>query len=226
MGMKFVAGCWVALAGMLSAASLTFSEPQKEIKMGLEDTKGSVDYTFKNQSDKPVTIKEAKGFCSCTSVQISGGKTVYKPGESGVIRVNLDMANETGTVEKVVGVFLTTDKGDEPSHQLKIIVHIPVLVEIEPKSVKWTVGDAPEAKVIRIMMKADQPIHIKDITPSSERFVHELKVLEDGRDYQLTITPKSTDSFALGIFRMATDCTIKNHGTLQAFATIAKPVQP
>jgi hypothetical protein len=221
--MKFVIGSWLAFAGFLSAAGLTFTESSKEISMSLEDTKASLDYAFKNESDKPVTIREAKGFCSCTSVQISGGKTFYKPGESGVIRVNLDMGNETGTVDKAVGVFLTGDNDAAPSHQLKIKIHIPVLVEIEPKSVKWETGGSAESKTIRFKMKAEKPIHIKSVTPSTEVFSQELKVIEDGREYELVITPKSTAANALSIFRLETDCTVKNHGVLQAFAVIAKP---
>ncbi|HVJ46199.1 MAG TPA: DUF1573 domain-containing protein [Luteolibacter sp.] len=220
--MKFVVGCWLALAGVLSAANLSFTEVKKEIKMGLEDTKGTVDYPFKNESGKPITIKEAKGFCSCTSVQISGGKTFYKPGESGVIRVNLDMGNETGTVEKAVGIFLEGDAEANPSQQLTVVIHIPVLVEIEPKSVKWAIGDAKEPKTIRLKMKAEQPIHIKSVSTSTENFTQELKVLEDGRDYELVVTPKSTEANALTIFRLETDCTIKNHGTLQVFGVVSK----
>lgn len=223
MGMKFVFGCWLGLAGFLSAAGLTFKETEKEVSLSLEDTKGYVDYAFKNDSDKRVTIKEAKGFCSCTSVQISGGKKFYDPGESGVIRVNLDMGNETGKVEKAAGIFLEGDNDAEPTHTLKIHVNIPVLVEMEPRSAKWMVGDKMEPKTIVVKMVGEKPIHIQSVTPSTEQFDQELKTIEDGRVYELVITPKDTGKPGLSIFRMQTDCNIKNHGTLQAFAVIAKP---
>lgn len=225
MAMKFIAGCWLALAGFLSAGGLTFTEGSKEISMGLEDTAATVDYPFKNETDKRIVIKEAKGSCSCTSVQISGGKKYFDPGESGVVRVNYVLENETGTVDKVVAVMLEGDNEANPSHQLALRIHIPVLVEMEPKTVKWEVGGKPEPKTIRVVMKAEKPIHIKSVSASTETFSQELKTIEDGRLYELVITPKTTEKRGLAVFRMETDCTIKNHGTLQGFATIANPVK-
>lgn len=225
VAMKIVIGCWLAFAGFLSAAGFTFTETTKEISMGLDETKASVDYAFKNETKERITIREAKGFCSCTSVQISGGKKFFEPGESGVIRINFEMGNETGKIEKVAAVILEGDDEASPTHQLKLVIDIPVLVEIEPKTVKWEIGAKAEPKTIRLAMKAEQPIHIKSVSPSTETFSQELKTIEEGRLYELVVTPKSTEKSGLTIFRLETDCKIKNHGTLQVFAVLSKPVK-
>ncbi len=221
--MKSAIGLWFGLAGFLSAGGFTFPEVLKEINPGLDATKVSADFKFKNESDKPLTITKYDGGCSCISVQVSDGKRIYAPGESGVIRANFDMGNFSGTVDKHISVWLEGDGPNEPSQQLTVRVNIPVLIELEPKTVKWTIGGEAESKKIQIKMNGEKPIHISSVSPSTETFTHELKTIEDGKRYELVITPKTVEASGLSIFRIQTDCEIQKHSMQQAFAVISKP---
>jgi len=219
--MKREIAVWLGFAGMLSAGQLTFKETVRELAPGPGETKVKVDYPFTNDTDKTIIIKETQGDCSCTAIEISGGKTAYEPGESGVIRLNFDMGTSTGKVEKGASIWTDGDQKDAPSQRLILKVNIPVLVEMEPKTLKWEIGKEPEPKTIKFRMLGDKPIHIKSVTPSTEQFTQELKTIEDGRSYELVITPKNITGKALSIFRVETDCEVPNHRTQQVFAVIS-----
>lgn len=223
MPMKRPITIWLGFAGMLSAGQLTFKEPVKELQPGLGETHVKVDFPFTNETDKTVVVKETLGDCSCTSIEISGGKTSYAPGESGVIRLNFDMGTSVGKVEKGASIWTDSDPKDAPSQRLTMKVNIPVLVEIEPKTVKWDIGQNVEPKTIKFRIVGDKPIHIKSVEPSTESFSHELKTIEDGRSYELVLTPKSLEKKALSIFRVETDSEIPNHRTQQVFAVVTGP---
>ena len=224
MPMKRVIAVWLGVAGMAFAGKLTFPEPVKELKAGPDETKVKVDFPFTNSTDKTVVVKETVGDCSCTSIEISGGKTAYEPGESGVIRLNFDIGAAVGKVEKGASIWVDGDPKDAPSQRLTMKVDIPVLVEMEPKTLKWHVGQEMEAKTIKFQMHGDKPIHIKSVTPSTENFIQELKTIEDGRSYELVVTPKNLKSKALSIFRVETDCEVSKHRTQQVFAVVSPPV--
>lgn len=221
--MKSAIGCWLGLAGFLSAGSLTFPEKMMELSPGLEQSTVSADFKFTNETDKPVTIAKYDGGCSCLSVQIAGGKRVYAPGESGVLRANFDMGTFAGTVDKNIAVWLDGDSANEPSEHLTVRVKIPVLIELEPKTVKWEIGESATPKSIQIKMNGDKPIHISSVSAStSQTFDHEVKTIEDGKHYELVVTPKSVSAKGLAIFRIQTDCEIQKHSLQQAFAVVSE----
>jgi Protein of unknown function (DUF1573) len=214
---------WTALALGLHAAGLEFKERLKEVQAAADVTTVTTDFEFTNPSDKSVSIAKYESGCSCMQVQVSGGKLRYEPGESGVIRATFDMGNFSGTVDKVVAVWLGDDAADKPSVALTVRVHIPVLIAIEPKTVQWEVGGSNAPRTIHIRMAGDQPISIKRVQSSSENFSCEVKSLVPGKEYQLVVTPKVIDSPGLAVIRIETDCEIAKHRTQQAFGVVRKP---
>lgn len=222
--MKQVMAFWLCLAGWLCAGPLTFPEPVKELSPGVGETKVTADFSFKNETNKAVVVKEMQGDCSsCTSIEVMGGKKSFEPGESGVIRVNFDLGTAVGKVEKGASIWVDGDAKDAPSQRLTLKVNIPVLVDIQPKTVKWQVGQEMEPKTIQFRMQGDKPIHIKSVQASTEHFNQELKTVEEGRSYELVLSPKSPNTKALSIFRVETDCEVPNHRTQQVFAVVSGP---
>lgn len=222
--MKFAIGIWLTLAAFAQAAGLEFTEMLKEVKAPVDAMTVTEDFNFTNKSGKPVTITKADPPCSCLKVQISGGKLKYAPGESGVIRITFDMGTFSGTVDKVMPIFLDKDPEDKPSVALTMRVHIPVLVEVAPKTVKWDLGGSNlEPQTIEIRMTGDKPIHVTGIKPTSNAFSYELKMLEDGKKYAVVVTPLSLKVPGICIIRIETDCEVSKHRIQQAFATISKP---
>ncbi len=220
--MKFSLLVWATLTSLISAAGLTFPEPVKELKAAADATEIIADFPFSNTSDKAVEIKRYDAGCTCVAVGVESGKLVYQPGESGVVRAKFDMSNYSGDVEKPVGIWLDNDPEKSPSIQLMVKVHIPEVLKIETKTVKWDVGAPPTPQIIKLIVEGDEKIRIVSVTHSNENFLQELKTVEDGRAYELVITPKDTKISGLGVFRIETDCKIERHKFKQAFASIRR----
>lgn len=219
--MKSVIGTWLCFAGLLSAGQLTFEKTVIELTPGADVSHVTADFPFTNKTDKTVVVKETLGDCSCTSIEISNAKTAYEPGESGVIRLNFDMGQSVGLVEKGASIWVDGDSKTKPSQRLTLKVSIPVLIEIEPKTLKWQIGEAMEPKTIKFKMLGEKPIHIQSVNASTEHFNQELKTVEDGRSYELTLSPKDGSKKALSVFRVETDCEAPKHKTQQVFAVVA-----
>jgi hypothetical protein len=222
--MKIATAIWLALAAISHAAGLEFERLLEEVKAPADASTVTADFKFSNKGDKPVTISKSDPGCSCLKVQISGGKLKYAPGESGTVRATFDMGNFSGTVDKAIGLWLDNASGDRPTMQLTVRIHIPVLVALEPKTVTWDVGAKPESKTIAIRMAEGQTIRVLSVKCSSPIFDHELKTIEEGKKYDLIVTPKSSESPGMGVIRIETDCPISKHRTQQAFAVMRKPV--
>jgi hypothetical protein len=156
--MKFAIGIWLALVACVQAAGLEFSEPVKEMDAPADAATVTAEFKFTNKTAKPVTIAKADPTCSCLKVEISGGKLSYAPGESGVVKTTFEMGNFSGTVDKMLAIYLDADPADKPSVQLTLRVKIPVLIGVEPKTVKWEIGGEQKPEIIHIHMAEGQSI--------------------------------------------------------------------
>ncbi len=205
------------------AAGLEFKELTKSQNAGADAKVVTTDYSFTNTSKKPVTITKSDPGCTCLAVEISGGKMTYEPGESGVIRTTFDVGNNTGDVEKGVGIWVDSDSLEKPpSLYLKLNIHIPVLVNLEPKTLAWEIGGSPDPKTIHIKIAEGSNIQILNIK-AKESFHCDLKTVEKGRSYDLVVTPKSVSGPDLGVIRIETDSRIAKQKVQQAFAVVRKP---
>lgn len=223
--MKWFIFCFCALLNFPShGAALDFSQTLKEIKAPADAKKVTADFEFTNLTTKTVKITKYDAACSCMAVVVKGGKLEYAPGESGLLRVDFEMGNFAGTVDKAVALWLDDDPVNKPSITLTVRVHIPVLVSLEPKTVKWEVDGDASPQAIRIAMNHGEPIRIKDVSSSSKAFRFELKTLDEGKLYELIVTPSDIDTPGLGIIRVETDCAIDRHRVQQAFAVVRKPL--
>jgi Protein of unknown function (DUF1573) len=214
---------WSTLIALTGAQSLDFPTKLKDLHAPAEAKTVSADFEFTNKSGKTVNIRRYESTCSCMSVTVKEGKLRYAPGETGVIRANFDMGNFSGEVDKSVAVYLDNDPEDKPSVILTTRVHIPVLVSVEPKTVKWDLGGKPETKSVRITMNHSKPIKVTQVTVSNEAFKRELKTITEGKEYELLLTPADVTAPALCIVRIDTDCDIAKHKLQQVFGVIRKP---
>jgi hypothetical protein len=220
--MKFAIGIWLALVACVQAAGLEFSEPVKEMDAPADAATVTAEFKFTNKTAKPVTIAKADPTCSCLKVEISGGKLSYAPGESGVVKTTFEMGNFSGTVDKMLAIYLDADPADKPSVQLTLRVKIPVLIGVEPKTVKWEVGGEQKPEIIHIHMAEGQSIHVTGIKSSSPAFKTEVRTIEAGTNYDLVVTPVDVTAPALAVLRIETDCVVEKHKVQQAFAVVRK----
>jgi hypothetical protein len=220
--MKIILLASIALAAVVNAAGLDFAETLKEIHAPADVDKVTADFEFTNKTNKPVRVVKYDAACSCMAVTIRDGKLQYAPGESGLIRAVFEMGNFTGSVDKVVALWLDDDPADKPSVSLTVRVHIPVLVSVEPKTLKWELNGDASPQIIRITMKEGSVIRVTGVTSSIPAFQPELKTIEEGKSYELLVTPTAIQTPGLGIIRIETDAASAKHRLHQAFAVVRK----
>lgn len=214
------------LLGLIPAgAALEFETPSIKVDADLNDKTVTRDFKFTNKGEKPVKIKQADAGCSCLAVQVAGGKFDYAPGESGILRAVFELGSFQGTVDKQINVWLEGDAEDKPSTSLMMSVNIPIIISLEPKTLKWEVGAPAEPKVIDVKMNYGKPIHVLSVATGNDSFSAKLITVEDGKHYQVEITPaKGTDSAGLAVVRIETDVEIEKQRIQQAFSVISAPL--
>jgi hypothetical protein len=221
---RLIISLGMLLIAPVHGVALDFTSTLKEVKAPADAKKVTVDFEFTNHSGKTVKVIKYDAACSCMAVTIKDAKLSYAPGESGVVRADFDMGNFAGAVDKTVALWLDDDPEDKPSVTLTTRVHIPVLVAIEPKSLKWEVDGDVSPQTIRITMNHSEPIRVKQVTTSSAAFKTELKTIDAGKHYELVVTPKEISAPGLAVLRIETDCAIERHRIQQAFAQVRKPL--
>lgn len=222
--MKTVLAIWSVIMASASAGALEFKAPLQDIRIVPEAKTATADFEFTNKTGKEVVVKQYKPLCDCTTASIREGKLRYAPGESGVIRTELKLENLAGVVDKMIAIWIDDDPEDKPSVSLTMRVHIPVLVQLEPKSLTWQIGGKCEPQTMRIRMNYSKPIHIKTVTTAAGNFNYGLKTVEHGKLYELTVTPEDCGTVQLAIFSIETDCDIAKYQVHQAFCAIQKPL--
>lgn len=197
--------CWFACALPLAAGTLKFDANSQEITVALDQKSATVDFPFKNESSDDVVIEKNASDCPCAAVGVKDSKLVYKPGESGTIRIVFNLGKIPETADKFVSLYLKGDREDHPSIKLTTRIIVPVVVDLQPRSVTWDIGAKPEPKTITVTMHDSEPVKILSMTSSDPRFKSELKTIEEGKKYEVVITPTSTDTIGMGMLRVETD---------------------
>ncbi len=224
--MKFFATVFFALCLPLAAAELKFETKLREATVAPDADKVVTQFPFKNESKETVKIIDYSASCSCTTAAISPkDKLEYAPGESGIILAEFELSALAGTIEKGVQLRLEGDKEDAPSVNLISRITIPELVVVEPKTLTWTKGEEAKPKTATVTINYKDPIHISSVSTADERFTQELKTIEDGKKYEILVTPKNTDAFALAVMRIETDCKIERHRLVRMFMQVRSTQQ-
>lgn len=206
------------------AQRLDFEHSLREIRASADDRTVTATFDFTNSSERTVVIRDVDAGCTCLSVSFRGDKRSYAPGESGQLSADFEVGTFSGTVDRVMGLWLDDDPEANPSLRLTVRVHIPVLVDMEPKTLRWSLGGDPEPQVVTITMNGEDPIHVLNVTSTLDQFTPELKVIEEGRRYELTVTPTDVSKPGLAIIRLETDCAVARHRIQQAFAVVRPPL--
>ncbi len=224
--MKTLPAILFLLAILPIRAELKFETPVIDAEATLDATTLVREYKFTNTGSKPIKITQADAGCSCLAAEVAAGKFTYAPGESGTLRATFEIGNFQGTVEKPILIWLEGDREDAPSAKVILRVHIPVIIALEPKTLKWEQGGSMEMKSIDVKMDYEKPIKITSVTTSNENFTAKMVTIEEGKHYKVEVTPRSTDAGGFTIVRIETDSDVEKQRIQQSFAVIATPVNP
>ena len=207
---------WLVCA-LAVQAELSFAAKSAERKAKVGEASVVADFKFTNKGKKPATISLIDSSCGC--LKAKSDKTTYQPGESGVIQTEFFVKGLTGTLEKFI--HIRTSTSNTPT-RLVVKVSIPEILSIEPKMADWNIGEGSKAKRVVFKVLRPQPIRILEVVPSRKSVTAKLYTVEEGRHYEIELTPGDTSKTLLGVVRIETDCEIPEQKRQMAFFRIAR----
>jgi hypothetical protein len=177
-------------------------------------------FAFKVEGEGEATISKFNVACSCLEAQISdNGRLVWPVGETGTVRGLFKIGKFRGTVDKNITLVMA----DGVKHSLTVRMTMPELLKIEPKTLKWSLGGEGGKKSFEITTHASEPLHITQVSGTNDdKFPYELKTLEEGKRYRLTVSPQKIGETGFGLIRFITDSKYEKHRSYQAFAVVSK----
>ncbi len=199
-------------------AELSLDVPAIELKPKPEDEEVEITFKFRNKGDKTVKILGLESACSCLSAELD--KAEYKPGEVGTGHASFKVSTFVGRHEKFVTV--NTDDPKQPDWPINFILDVPAIVDIKPKNLQWSIGDAPAPKACLVKFVGNAPMKILKITSTRENVEFDWKEIKQGREYLITVKPKTTEEVTMGALKIETDSTIAKYRYQLAFFTIAR----
>jgi len=214
---SLIIGLALASSALACFADLEFAAKTLELKAQPSDQQLEAEFTFKNAGKEEVEVTKVEVGCSCLSGVTD--KRVYAPGESGKLAVVFKLGSFTGYQKKGMKVV----SGDGKETRLEVGVQIPNVITITPDVAEWFVGDKPEPKSFKVLVEHSEPIKVLEVSCPRGGFAHELKTIKEGREYEIVLTPASTEKAMLGLLRVETDCKIPKHQTQTAFFAISRP---
>lgn len=143
-------------------------------------------------------IRKAKPLCDCTKLETSGTKLIAE----------VDTSTFDADVDKQIDV--TTSDGLTTRLTMKFTV--PPAIILSARSLVWVKGAAPEAQTLTITLPEGSPIRgIKDAGLSGNNYDFVPETVTRGREYRITVTPKSTAKGNLERLVIKTDCPDKRY---------------
>ena len=208
------------------AAQLSWLNAEQNFTTKPADTQVLTAYAFTNLGSYVVTVQGVKASCGCTTVKLD--KKAYEPGEGGVINTTFTIGTRSGLQTKRITV--TTDDPQKSNKALLLKVDIPRVVVVRPRLVSWSVGDALERKTIKISAIEGATVEIVEASPSTEGVVAETNVLTEQSQYELSLTPVSTDAPFRGFVKVKVkinSSTVKEYRVFyRALPAVPPPTAP
>lgn len=208
-----------ALALLLSAAAqaeLQWEHPVQEFQRSPEDKYVEARFAFKNVGKAPVTIRNTRTSCGCTTAKLE--KKTYAPGESGTIVAKFDFGSRKGLQRKTVTVY--TEGNEEPAAVLDLRVDVQPSFTMSPTLVFWRVGEAPAPKTIQLSAANGRKVGVKSVTSSNPRVQAKLQTEAEGERYTLLVTPAGTDRKETAELKVETDFPADAPHTYTIYARI------
>jgi len=211
----------VSTAGPVSA--LVPETALNRVPAGVEDTEVTTEFVFTNTGEKPVRVLGLDSSCACLTAVVN--KQVFAAGEKGTVTATFKLGERAGVHQK--GVLMKTSEPGEPEVRFSVAVEIPEIIRIEPDLIQWTIGETPTPKKFTVTFSGDDLVRIKSIESSRKQQVpFDLKEVEEGRKYEIVLSPVGTDQVVNGGLFIKTDSPIPKYARRTAYFQISKPRKP
>lgn len=147
-------------------------------------------YAFTNIGDQVLEIHNVQPSCGCTP--LGEWSRRVEPGQTGSIAVQFNSANFNGAVFKTISVACN-DK-TQPSHILQLKGTIWKPIDVAPQFAVLNIPpDAPNASTtVKIINNTEEPVTLSPPESNNPAFTAEVKTNQPGKEYELTVSTKST----------------------------------
>jgi hypothetical protein len=177
-------------------AGLVFEQTEIVHSAGLTEEKTEAVFRFTNTGSEAVTVIDPVSSCGCTVPKLE--KKVYQPGESGEIKAVFTYGSRVGVQRK--RITLKTIQPSAETHLLTMVTHIPEWVEIEPRVLRWKIGEPASARQIRVKAALPEKVELELPEAAFRYFRLEVEEVAPG-SYVLTVTPNTLDVKATEFLR-------------------------
>ena len=199
-----------------SAAELVLDGKIVEIKPKPEDETVSTIFTFTNKGTKTVKITSVESKCSCISATVDAAS--YAAGAKGVGTAEFKVGSFVGRHEKFVVV--NTDDPAQPEWVITFVLDVPEVIQIEPRTLQWWLDESPDQKETTVKMIGKDPMKITNVTATRDTVEFSWKEIVPGREYRVSVKPKSTKDVSLGALKIETDSKIPKYQRQLAFFSV------
>jgi len=121
---------------------LKWETTEQVVPSGLETERVEAVFAFRNTGEDPVVILDIKHSCGCMTEDLD--KEVYEPGESGEIRVAMDLDGLRGEQVKTVSVY--TSENPQTPRMLTFITDVPARYKVRPGILAWKFRAEPKVR--------------------------------------------------------------------------------
>lgn len=180
-------------------ADIVWEKQVQEFHRVPDDGHIAAKFVFKNTGPDTVTIKRVKTSCGCTTAKLT--KNTYAPGESGEIEVKFTFGSRRGPQRKIIGVYAEDKR--EWMLDLRVFIHEPLT--LTPALVWWKVGEAAEAKTVKLITADGQSVEVKGVTSSNPRLSAKVETVAAGREYLVRVKPADTTAKEAAELTVATN---------------------
>ncbi len=187
-----------------TACPLTWASQRVELRPGVEAYRSSAGlearFAFTNAGNSPWEIVSVEPDCGCTAAMAT--VPTAEPGKSGEVLARFTAAERTGRQEKRILVRAREAAREGPGEivaRLTLVVHLPDLVRITPAKLSWTLGEKAEPKTL-LVEAASGEMPLERVTARSTQvlFRTEVRAVEAGRRYEVTVQPTGTEVLITG----------------------------
>ena len=178
------------------------------------------EYTFYNQGDQPLEIKQVDPGCGCT---VAFFDRVTPPGGEGKIKLLIDTKGLVGPMRENA-VVSTNDPG-RPQVILTLEALVKPVITLSKHFVSFRGrGDEILSEEVEIQTEMEKPLILKPIQFSLEgKVTYRLEELEKGRKYRLRFEniPGPSENYR-GFLKLRTNYTEKPEITIWIWARLMK----
>lgn len=175
---------------ILPAMALTWETASLDVSVEAGSGDVVIEFPFKNDESAPVTIRELKASCGCTTPTVETRHVAA--GATGVVKATFATGDRVGP--QSAHVTVTTDEAGSAPVNLQLRVDIKPLVSLTPRLVHWTAADGPVGRTIELKRLSKSAVRVGEPKTAGDQVTVELKPGKEPDTWSLTLTPKSVEA--------------------------------